>query len=129
MIKVTHTKTLDGSTEQSEFSTLEAWEQHPYYNNPNFTNVVEEKQDALITRDQELEACNAVIKLVGFFNKSKPEGAVLASLQNPQMQSVIMALLTGAPKTAKAAISMVDKSIYDQKEIDEVNSILDRVIS
>lgn len=42
MIKVTHTKTLDGTIEQSQFPNLEAWEQHPYYNNPNFENVVED---------------------------------------------------------------------------------------
>lgn len=134
MIKVTHTKTLDGSIEQSQFPNLEAWEQHPYYNNPNFENVVEDitqekiKETALITRDQEIEACETVIKLVGLFNKSKPQGTVLTILQTPQMQSIIFALLTGAPSTAKAAITALGVGLYTEIELNEVIAVLDSVI-
>ena len=134
MIKVTHTKTLDGTIEQSQFPNLEAWEQHPYYNNPNFVNFVEDittqvvKESALVTRQQEIIACNVVIQLVGLFNKSKPQGTVLTVLQTPQMQSIIFALLTGAPSTAKAAITALGVGLYTEIELNEVIAVLDSVI-
>lgn len=136
MIKVIHTH-LDKERLESEFENIEDWNSFLASNQSFFagynhdildiTNEVN-KKIALITRDQELQACNEVIKLVGLFNKSKPEGTVLTVLQTPQMQAVIFALLTGAPKTAKGAILQMGVGLYTDIELSEVISILDKVI-
>ena len=134
MINVIHTKTFDNTKEESQFNNLSEWESHPYYNNPNFTNEVFDitiqaaLKESLYTRDEEFSACSYVLKLVGSFNKLKPEGSVLQILSSPQMQSIILALLTGAPKTARDMILDLPLPPYTPSEISQVVAALNKVI-
>lgn len=134
MIRVTHTKTLDGSIQQSEFSSQAEWELHPYYNNPNFVNevvdITEEKTRgvSLDVRESELAACSEVIKLIGVFNKTKAENTVYTIVTTPAMISATLALLTGAPKTAKNLILSLASGLYSESELAQVVEVLDSVI-
>lgn len=134
MIKVIHTNIDSGEKEESNFESQAEFESHQYFNNPEWSNeVVDITQQVFIgenlkIRENEMAACHEVIKLVGMFNKSKPQGTVLSILTNPSMQSAIMALLTGAPATAKTLIQSVSTELYSQAEKDQVIEVLNSVI-
>ena len=138
MIKVIYTHKLTNKTEESVYADSTAqltWENaHPIlltdYTKSEPVDVTEDYQNAAedAIREIEFAACRTVLKRLGTMNKNKEAGIVATILAAPAMVQIALALLLGAPKTARDAIQAISTDLYSAEEKNKVIPILNAVI-
>jgi len=121
MIKVIYKNILDGSTQQSDFASTGAFESHkelyPELYSELYSVVAEdvtekaEEKKNIASRASKRKMCLEIIDYIATYNE-KQVGDIKPLFANPQMLPVIMALLTGAPKTAADMLGAIDIQEY-----------------
>jgi hypothetical protein len=80
-------------------------------------------EQAVMSRREEREFCLSILDEIAAYNKEMDiEPSVLFA--NPSFQAIAMALLTGAPKTARAVIAAAGPSVYPQSKVDEIVAMI-----
>lgn len=134
MLKIIHTNIQTGLKEESKLADQAAWGAHSYFENSEWTNEVVDISSEVATESEDLvseaamQAGHKALRRIGAINRTKPAGIAAQLLASPQMLSIAVALLTGAPAAAKAVILALASDVYTQAEKDSVTLILDGAI-
>lgn len=85
-----------------------------------------EKQIEIQGRRDAREFCLLIIDMIAAFNKKNASDSQMqATFSTPQYQGIILALLTGATKTARGLIALVGPSIYPAPFVAEILAKMD----
>lgn len=133
MKKIVHTKISTGEKTESQME-LSAWENHIYFNNPEYSNVVTDITEYLRLKDEDLISEQLIkiglraLQRIGTINRTKSAGIALELLQAPETSLIASALLVGDPLGAKTLIVNYSDELYSQGEKDQVIAILDEAL-
>lgn len=120
---------------KSEYAQKKHEEQCPEMYEPtceyqirDLTGIVQ-KQTAVLSRTEVRKKCLLVLDLIAYYNEEAPVETMTAIFSNPSLIAITMALLTGAPKTAKAAILLNGSGLYSAEQVTEIVGQLDAIIA
>lgn len=86
------------------------------------------KESKIKDRSQIRQNCLRIIDMIATFNELAPSEKMSQIFGTPQMMGITLALLTGAPKTAKSGILALGPSLYSAEQVAEIVAELDKII-
>lgn len=91
--------------------------------------AVSQKITSVEARTETREKCLKVIDLIALYNETALPETMDSIFSSPSMNKIILTLLTGAPKTAKAAILTMPAGLYSAEQVSEIVGQLDAIIA
>jgi hypothetical protein len=88
-----------------------------------------QKETGVSKRSSVRTKCLAVIDLIAHYNEQADPATMGTIFSSPAMVGITLALLTGAPKTAKDAILLHGSTLYSSDKVAEIVGQLDAIIA
>lgn len=141
MINVKYTEIKSNLKTESDFKNQEEYDQHkidyPEMYDKEFFIVDEEDTtkkneliDKLSMKKQKRLMLSSLIDYIGLYNDENADSEKMQYFfSQPLYVGLILALITGAPKTAKGILKQLDTSGYPAEFVEDVNKRLDEIIN
>jgi len=126
---VTHSNIVTSTEKDAWILATEAAFPEGYTVEEADVTAVIEKTLAVDNRSKIREKCLKVIDLVAVYNESATPETMATIFSSPAFVGITLALLTGAPNTAKAAIIANGAGLYSAEQVSEIVGQLDAIIA
>lgn len=141
MIKVIYTEIKSNIKTQSDFNDQVEYDQHKINYPEMYDKEVYEIEESDVTKQVELIdklslkkqkrlMLLSLIDYIGLYNDKNADNEKMQYFfSQPLCIGLILALITGAPKTAKGILKQLDTSGYPAEFVEDINKRLDEIIN